>query len=219
MTMQLSQLRRPFPRILALEVEENVIDKLQDSLPGLRCCALVCRAWYIRSRRYLLYRITVNTVGDVDRLCTYFDTHPGLKSLVSLLHIWPRMYPSRCLDIVWIPLAFRLPGLRELSLSGPAGWHTPSYDISFHRATLTGLQYSHLSLERLQVNRITFGRPQALLCLLVALPSLRNLEVINLNFVHVNAESARQAILRRSQKVNVKRVMVSVPMSTGTLWH
>ena len=212
------QLLRPFPRILALEIEERIIDELQDSVTSLRCCALVCRAWYIRSRRNRVRRITVNTVGDCDRLCTCFHTHPGLGSLVSVLQIWPERNSSQDPDIVWIPLAFQLPQLRTLYLSG-GGWSDTSRHISFHAATLTGIRYSHSSLKTLKLHFITLRSPQDLLRLLTALPLLRTLNLRSLRFVDVNQESARRAIMRGSQKVNVTVLIVSVCRPIDTIRH
>ena len=211
MTIQLSQLRRPFPRILALEVEENVIDKLQDSVPSLRCCALVCRAWYIRSRRYLLRTVTVKTIGDLDQLCTHFHDQPSITRYVSRLRIRPVMnHPHQRAEIIWIPLAVHLPCVRELSLYGNP-WLPDDQDyVSFHWSTLTSLRYSHRALETIQLDRVQWRSPQELLRLLTAMPTLCNLDVRSLKFLQINHESARQAMMRSSSKINVKRLSVSM---------
>ena len=207
------QLRHPFARLLALEIEERIIDGLQDSRIALRLCALVCRSWYIRSRYNLLHTIMVNnTVEDVDKLCTRFHTRPELRSLVYELQIspWP--------DIIWIPLARQLPRLRKLLLSH---WdiHDSSVHISFHQTTLTALRYLHPSLKTLELSHIQLRSPQDLLRLLTALPLLRTLNLRSLRFVDVNQESARRAIMRGSQKVNVTVLIVSVCRPIDTIRH
>ena len=160
------QLRHPFPRPLALEIEERIIDGLQDSRIALRLCALVCRSWYIRSRYHLLHKITVTAVGNVHELSTYFHTRPGLGSLVSELQIVPDS--SRHRNIIWIPLARQLPRLRKLLLSN-GGWSETSPHISFHQTTLTGIRYSHPVLKTLELSNIRLRSPQDLLRLLMAL--------------------------------------------------
>ena len=196
----------PFPRILALEIEEHIIDEVQHRATALRCCALVCRAWYIRSRRYLVHTITLKSVGDLDRFCTYFNTHSGLRPLVSALRVCPdgdsgQGYP----EIVWIPLAFQLPSIRALSLHGHRS--TP---FQFHQAILTGLRHSHIALETLQLENLTLQSPQTLLHVLTALPSLRNLHYTFLKFKHVEQESSMQAIKRRSHTIHVRSLSVCV---------
>ena len=214
----LMHLRHPFPRPLALEIEERIIDGLQDSRIALRLCALVCRSWYIRSRYNLLHTITVTTVGDVDKFCTHFHNRPGLKSIVSELQIWPELNSPRCRDIMWIPLARQLPRLRKLLLSSHS-FDQDSPHISFHQTTLTGLRYSHPPLQTLQLYFITLRSPQDLLRLLTALPSLRNLKIHGLRFVVINQELVRQAIMRSSKKVNVTALSVSVCQPLDTIWH
>ncbi|KAI0698665.1 hypothetical protein C8Q76DRAFT_861861 [Earliella scabrosa] len=202
---------QPFPRPLPLEIEERIIDGLQDSVATLRLCALVCRSWYIRSRYNLLRKITVTTVGDVDKLCTHFHVRPGLKSIVSELQIRLRVNSPRCQDIIWIPLARQLPRLCKLRLSG-RGQRRDFPHISFHQTTLTGLRYSHPPVKTLELDYITLRSPQDLLRLLMALPSLRNLNLDGLRFVVVDQELVRQAIKRSSKKVNVTALNIVEPL-------
>ena len=211
------QLRHPFPRPLALEIEERIIDGLQDDIKALRFCALVCRTWYIRCRYHLLHTITFTTVGDVDKLCTYFQTRPGLKSIVSELKIGSDMNPPGWRDISWISLARQLPRLRKLLLSNRSIYHKSAH-ISFHQTTLTALRYLHPPLKTLGLNHMQLRSPQDLLRLLVALPSLRNLNLNALQFVIVNQELARKAIMRGSKKVNVTALNVSVCQPLDTIY-
>ncbi|KAI0698659.1 hypothetical protein C8Q76DRAFT_243038 [Earliella scabrosa] len=182
------QLRHPFPRPLALEIEERIIDGLHDNIRALGLCASVCRSWYIRCRYHLLHRITVTTVGDVDKRCTDFDVRPGLKSIVSELRIRPELNSPRCRDLIWIPLARQLPRLRKLLLSS-GSFHQNSPHISFHQTTLTGLRYSHPPVKTLELSYIMLRSPQDLLL--------------------VDQELVRQAIKRDSEKVNVTALNVS----------
>ena len=75
---------------LPIEVCENVIDMLysqhlHDQLEhsrALHSCALVCRAWRIRSQRNLFYSVVLCATEAVYKLAAVLDNGPHLSDYV-----------------------------------------------------------------------------------------------------------------------------------------
>ena len=71
---------------LPVEVCENVIDMLYsvvlrdqvEHTRALHSCALVCRAWRIRSQRNLFYSVVLHGAEAVRRLASVLDDGPHL---------------------------------------------------------------------------------------------------------------------------------------------
>ncbi|KAM5538356.1 hypothetical protein V8D89_007958 [Ganoderma adspersum] len=80
----------PLPPHIPTEVCENVVDKLfsrnpEDTLTNiatLHSCALVCRAWRVRSQRRLFYKVQLSDSTSLHRLSTIFDNGPHLRDYV-----------------------------------------------------------------------------------------------------------------------------------------
>lgn len=117
---------RPLPRILATELEENIIFYLQDDVNMLRICALVCRAWRIVSRIYLFASIRVLGMKSLDELCAHFEVNPHFASTVKSMRINP-IFDDRITGppilsngshLIFTPLLCRLTSCRHLHLKG-----------------------------------------------------------------------------------------------------
>jgi len=103
---------------LPLELHEDIIDVVQDSIPTLCACVLVCRAWMPRSRSYLFRNIVIHSkcndyedqrysaaryVLHRDRLTSLITdlssathVHPPASSLVRNLSISAKYDESFC---------------------------------------------------------------------------------------------------------------------------
>ncbi|TBU62328.1 hypothetical protein BD310DRAFT_988975 [Dichomitus squalens] len=92
---------------LPVEVCEHIMDMLSSSRPfvedtrALRCCALVCRAWRVRSQRNLFYSVVLRDLTALQRFSAVLDNGPP-PSPLSLF-----------------PIAFqgRLPLLKQLTIN------------------------------------------------------------------------------------------------------
>ena len=75
---------------LPIEVCENVIDMLYsqglddqvEHSRALHSCALVCRAWRVRSQRNLFYSVVLHGTDAVRRLASVLDNGPHLRDYV-----------------------------------------------------------------------------------------------------------------------------------------
>ncbi|KAI0735976.1 hypothetical protein C8Q76DRAFT_295045 [Earliella scabrosa] len=209
------QLLRPLRKPSALEVEEIIIDQLQNEVGVLRRCALVCRAWHLRSRVHLLRRIQVRTITDLDELCTYFRRHPFLSPSVRSVHIRPvpaSDHPylrSRCHGgkLVWVPLVSLLPNLNQLKLSH---WDGSEY-LSLHPIILKTLRLSLCALDTLVLSTMTFRTAMDVIRLISACPAVRTLR-----FVHVRSQGAYTDVAQtstRAQDATIERCSRQVSVS------
>ena len=151
------------PPILPVKVQEYIIDHNRDSVPALRTCASVSRAWRNRSRPYLLQNVVVRSRRVLDEL----RADPSLPFLVRSVIIGPKGLFSIRSD-PWIPLVAQLPQADCLTLFGQ------KLNAS-HPIVLTSLRCSHRAISILQLYNMVIRTQREFLHFLSALPSVRRL--------------------------------------------
>ena len=205
------QLVHPLLASLALELEENIIDELQDNVQALRRCALVCRSWHIRSRHHLLRSLRIRSVEQLDELCAYFRTHPALRPSVKSLSILPTRRENQCPELIWIPLVSQLPSVQKLTIASEErnSYREVTHRTSFHRTLLTSLRVVHHATSILCLYKIAFPNPSELVRLLAALPSLRCLRCEDLQITRMEEETVETALKRYNRRVHISDLYVS----------
>ncbi|KAI1789442.1 hypothetical protein LXA43DRAFT_1021054 [Ganoderma leucocontextum] len=121
--------------LLPIDVCKNIIDHCefrQDfeqspevNYETLLACALVCSAWFPRSRRNLLRDVRLHNFDHVDLLWRLFKEHPRLVDLVTAVHITPFAY----VPFARFPLSRPLRHCRHLTIN-PVNWssiYPPGY--------------------------------------------------------------------------------------------
>ncbi|TBU43571.1 hypothetical protein BD309DRAFT_94746, partial [Dichomitus squalens] len=79
---------------LPVEVCEHIMDMLSSSRPfvedtrALRCCALVCRAWRVRSQRNLFYSVVLRDLTALQRFSAVLDNGPTFLTLSTRCRSW-----------------------------------------------------------------------------------------------------------------------------------
>lgn len=180
-TVSIMQPVRPFPRILATEIEENIIFHLRDDVKMLRICTQVCRAWHIASRPHLFTStsIRVKDQKDLDKFCVFFEEEPYLASYVESVTIVPR-YPSskrgspmkNGSDLIFIPLLRRLTSCRHLHLKGIG--RVRNFSLRYHHTVLNTLKTTS-QIVSLHLTEVVFPSKMYLLRFITALTHLREL--------------------------------------------
>ena len=108
------------------EIYENVIDMLysqhtRDTLSNiatLNRCALVCRAWRVRSQRMLFYKIQLSAGSSLHRLIATLDSGQHLREYVHevvLAEYYPHA-PSSIFALFLAVFAGKLPNLRTIDI-------------------------------------------------------------------------------------------------------
>ncbi|PIL26634.1 hypothetical protein GSI_11300 [Ganoderma sinense ZZ0214-1] len=115
----------PSPRI-STEVCENIIDMLYSNLArdtfhdigALHSCALVCRAWRVRSQRMLFYKIQLSDGPSIHRLRAILDAGPHLRGYVHEVTIIGYYLDTTASVFAIFPAVFagKLPNLRRVDV-------------------------------------------------------------------------------------------------------
>ncbi|TBU38922.1 hypothetical protein BD309DRAFT_873398 [Dichomitus squalens] len=110
----------PFP----VEVCENIIDMLYslfvkdqiEDTRALHCCALVCRAWRVRSQRNLFYSVVLHDLPALQKFSAVLDNAPHLCEYVYELTLTGRTLHTTASPLSLLPIALRgkLPKLQEI---------------------------------------------------------------------------------------------------------
>ena len=195
---------------LPLEVQERVIDHLEDDVQNLRQCARLCRAWYIRSRVYLLRRIQVTSSECLDEICAYFRVRRSLCSLVGSIKILSKPGRGKSSDMVWAPLLSLFPRIACLNLS--TSITDAKTHVSFHPTILTCLKHhtKRGPLHSLSLTYMAVRNPLELLRLLAALPSLRTLYCANVR--SMTRASGAEITKQYSTRVFLDTLFVSLAL-------
>ncbi|KAM5545164.1 hypothetical protein V8D89_001275 [Ganoderma adspersum] len=117
---------RPPALHIPTEIYENVIDMLysmhtRDTLQNIATlsrCALVCRAWRVRSQRMLFYKIQLSAGSSFHRLVAILDAGQHLRKYVHEV-ILAEHYPHATTSIFALfPAVFagKLPNLRSIDV-------------------------------------------------------------------------------------------------------
>ena len=200
----------PFRQTLPLEIEENIIDQLFQYVWALRSCALTCRAWRDRCRRYILRSIRLRNRGQFDDICAYLRSNQHLRPLVHSVVFMSSTDPSLehdqtfpASEILCYELLEQLPNLRRCTLSHSIDANQPPV---FNHSLLIYLR-SRSHIETLCLTDMTFHTPKSLMDLISALPLLKNLECRRIDFQQGNAEP-RHAYARKPTKLRSLSVRV-----------
>ena len=181
---------------LPVEVCENVIDMLyslvlRDQLEytrTLRSCALVCKAWRVRSQRNLFYSVVLHSTEAVHKLASVLDTGPHLRDYVrEVLLIGRTLHTtSSPLSLFPIMLYRKLPRLVRLitkHVTDEEDWYPttctnetakPSTHLPLHPRFPLFLS-SFTTVTRLVLIDVTFVHFNEFLMMVNALPALRQL--------------------------------------------
>ena len=188
---------------LPVEVCENVIDMLyslvlQDQLEHtrtLRSCALVCKAWRVRSQRNLFYSVVLHGTEAMRRLAAVLDNGPHLCDYVREVVLTGRTFHTTANPLSLFPtiLYGKLPKLQEVSISDEmcGQHHLPT---TSDQGTFKALEHLPLhprfplllskfvTVTSLFIFHITFRHFNDLLGMLNSLPSLRGLNCQGVQF-------------------------------------
>ncbi|TBU36778.1 hypothetical protein BD309DRAFT_995454 [Dichomitus squalens] len=114
---------RRFP----VEVFENIIDMLYsvfltdrvEDTRALHSCALVCRAWRVRSQRNLFYSVVLHDVAAIEKLSTVLANAPHLCEYVHEVTLIGRPLHTTASPLSLLPIALhgKLPKLQDLHIN------------------------------------------------------------------------------------------------------
>ena len=114
------------PRTLNIptEVCEDIIDMLYSTYPSdtvkdlatLRNCALVCRAWRVRSQKTLFYRVQLSDSTSLHQLSAILDTGPHLRDYVHEVELTGYHLHTTTSIFALFPVVFaqKLPNLKQI---------------------------------------------------------------------------------------------------------
>ncbi|TBU52255.1 hypothetical protein BD310DRAFT_940626 [Dichomitus squalens] len=179
-----------------VEVCENIIDMLysvaivdqvEDSR-ALHRCALVCRAWRVRSQRNLFYSVVLHDLPALQKFSAVLDNAPHLCDYVHELTLVGRTLHTTTSPLSLLPIILRgkLPNLQEVTINRVCedeDWYPSASDSESAKS----LQYLPLhprfavyfsaftTVSRLHIVDITFGHFNDLARMIDSLPALRTL--------------------------------------------
>ena len=165
-------------RRLPVEVCENIIDSLcsgdnvREQVENSRIlhqCALVCRAWRVRSQRILFYAVVLRDLTALQRFSAVLDAAPHLGEFVYEVILVGQSLHGTASPLSSLPilLAGKLPKLQELTMDNRPGERTSCIQAS-DSLPKKPLQYISLpprsslflsafsAVFRLWVNHVTF---------------------------------------------------------------
>ena len=180
-----------------VEVWENVIDMLYSVLlpdqiehsRTLHSCALVCRAWRVRSQRNLFYAVVLKDIATLRKFSAVLDDAPHLRDYVREVALVARTLHTTASPLSLFPIILhsKLPILEEFSIKCVTDVED-RYPSAFTRdPTTEPLKYLPLhprfpiflsaftAITRLFVISVTFRHLNDLLGTVNALPALRYL--------------------------------------------
>ena len=181
---------------LPVEVCENVIDMLysmdlQDQVEhsrALHSCALVCKAWRVRSQRNLFYSVVLQDTDALEKFAAVLDNGPHLSDYVHEVMLFEHITHTTAGPLSLFPVALygKLPNLEEIAVKRireARHW--------YHRApnSATAKSIEHLALHPrfplflsaftsvvgLYISNITFQHFNDFLATINALPALQRL--------------------------------------------
>jgi len=171
---------QPFP----LELIEQIFEYLQDDIPSLSACGLVCRSW-VSPAQFLLFRevrlYAESPTRGVD-CAKLLENNPHVASFVKTLHLrlhqpdptnpdfpaFKRLVNSVC--------AMRLPNLKSLSVNSYTKFDELSLDIQ------SALIHGFGSIRSLVLDWFLFSNPRDFLCLIAAHTNLERLVLLQVGF-------------------------------------
>ncbi|TBU37314.1 hypothetical protein BD309DRAFT_876683 [Dichomitus squalens] len=187
-----------------VEVCENIIDKLyslfviervEDSR-ALHRCALVCRAWRVRSQRNLFYSVVLRDLPALQKFSAVLDNAPHLCEYVYELTLTGRTLHTTASPLSLLPIALhgKLPKLQEVTINRVREdevWDSTASELESAKS----LQYLPLhprfalyfsaftTVSRLHIFDLTFGHFNEMARMINSLPALRILHCVGVRCV------------------------------------
>ncbi|TBU27022.1 hypothetical protein BD311DRAFT_761205 [Dichomitus squalens] len=190
----------PFP----VEVCENIIDMLYSLLiverlentRTLHHCALVCRAWRVRSQRNLFYSVILHDLPALQKFSAVLDNAPHLCDYVYEVTLVGRALHTTTSPLSLLPIALcgKLPNLQEVTIirvCEDEDW----YPSASESESAKSLQYLPLhprfavyfsaftTVSRLHIVDITFGHFNEMARMINSLPALQTLHCVGVRCV------------------------------------
>ncbi|TBU27027.1 hypothetical protein BD311DRAFT_666186 [Dichomitus squalens] len=184
-----------------VEVCENIIDSLYsvylidqvEHSRALHRCALVCRAWRVRSQRNLFYAVVLHDLAAIEKLSTVLDNAPHLCEYVHEVTLIGRTLHTTASPLSLLPIALRgkLPKLQAVTIkhvSEHEDWYPSASELE--SKSTKSLQYLPLhprfslffsaftSLATLQIYESTFRHFSDFARMIDSLPALQILMCI-----------------------------------------
>ncbi|EJF57282.1 hypothetical protein DICSQDRAFT_25667, partial [Dichomitus squalens LYAD-421 SS1] len=184
-----------------IEVCENIIDMLYsvylidqvEHSRALHSCALVCRAWRVRSQRNLFYAVVFHDLAAIEKLSTVLDNAPHLCEYVHEVTLIGRTLHTTASPLSLLPIALhgKLPKLQAVTIkhvSEHEDWYPSASELE--SKSTKSLQYLPLhprfslffsaftSLATLQIYESTFRHFSDFARMIDSLPALQILMCI-----------------------------------------
>ncbi|TBU22514.1 hypothetical protein BD311DRAFT_675930 [Dichomitus squalens] len=191
-----------------VEVCENIIDMLYslffvDRLANTRAlhrCALVCRAWRVRSQRNLFYSVVLHDLPALQKFSAVLDNAPHLCEYVYEVTLVGRTLHTTASPLSLLPIVLRgkLPKLQEVTINRFRE-DAKSYPRTSKSDTVKPLQYLPLhprfalyfsaftTVSRLCIVNLTFVHFNDLARMINSLPALRTLVCSHVRCVALGA--------------------------------
>ncbi|TBU27030.1 hypothetical protein BD311DRAFT_407432 [Dichomitus squalens] len=179
-----------------VEVCENIIDMLYsfpimdrvENARTLHRCALVCRAWRVRSQRNLFYSVVLHNIEALQKFSAVLDNGPHLCEYVHQLTLMGRTLHTTASPLSLLPIALhgKLPKLQEVTINRvreDEDW----YPSASESESAKSLQYLPLhprfalyfsaftTVSGLYIFDLTFGHFNDFARMINSLPALRRL--------------------------------------------
>ncbi|TBU22493.1 hypothetical protein BD311DRAFT_770286 [Dichomitus squalens] len=165
----------------------TVVDRVEDSR-ALHRCALVCRAWRVRSQRNLFYSVVLHDLPALQKFSAVLDNAPHLCEYVYEVTLTGRTLYTTASPLSLLPVALygKLPNLQEVTINRVRE-DDKSYPRTSESDTMKPLQYLPLhprfslyfsaftTVSRLHIFDITFGHFSDMARMINSLPALRTL--------------------------------------------
>ncbi|EJF56202.1 hypothetical protein DICSQDRAFT_29745, partial [Dichomitus squalens LYAD-421 SS1] len=188
----------PNPNVSRFPVEvcENIIDMLYSlffvdrvaNSRALHRCALVCRAWRVRSQRNLFYSVVLHDLPALQKFSAVLDNAPHLCEYVYEVTLVGRTLHTTASPLSLLPIVLRgkLPKLQEVTINRFRE-DAKSYPTTSKSGTMKPLQYLPLhprfavyfsaftTVSRLCIVNLTFVHFNDLSRMINSLPALRTL--------------------------------------------
>ncbi|TBU37342.1 hypothetical protein BD309DRAFT_974251 [Dichomitus squalens] len=172
-----------------------IVDQVEDSR-ALHRCALVCRAWRVRSQRNLFYSVVLHDLPALQKFSAVLDNAPHLCDYVHELTLVGRTLHTTTSPLSLLPIILRgkLPNLQEVTINRVCedeDWYPSASDSESAKS----LQYLPLhprfalyfsaftTVSRLHIVDITFGHFNDLARMINSLPALQTLHCVGVRCV------------------------------------
>ncbi|EJF57279.1 hypothetical protein DICSQDRAFT_32800, partial [Dichomitus squalens LYAD-421 SS1] len=161
-----------------VEVCENIIDMLYsfpimdrvENARTLHRCALVCRAWRVRSQRNLFYSVVLHNIEALQKFSAVLDNGPHLCEYVHQLTLMGRTLHTTASPLSLLPIALhgKLPKLQEVTINRSLQYLPlhPRFALYFSAFT---------TVSGLYIFDLTFGHFNDFARMINSLPALRRL--------------------------------------------